>query len=113
MGISRGGICRERPRERKSGRRGVRGLAMMVWSSFDVRSGSRNLGDGSRRGVLSERERALGDFAFCGVRTEDSGAAAVASLSSMDSGLPLICISDIIGVNILWQLGPVEAATEN
>lgn len=39
----------------------------MVLSSLDARSGSRNLGEGSRCGALSERERALGDFDFCGV----------------------------------------------
>jgi hypothetical protein len=65
MGDSRDGICSERPLARKSGRRGVLGLAMMVWSSLEVRGGSRNFGDGSRRG---ERERALGDFGICGVR---------------------------------------------
>lgn len=64
MGISRGGICSDSPLDRSSGRRGVRGLATMVWSSFDVRIGSRNLGDGSRCGVLSESERALGDLDF-------------------------------------------------
>jgi hypothetical protein len=64
MGSSRGGICSERPLERKSGRRGVLGLAITVWSSFDVLVGSRNLGEGSSLGVLSERERALD---FCGV----------------------------------------------
>lgn len=68
IGASRGGICSESPLERKSGRRGVLGLAMMVWSSFDIRC-SLNFGEGSRRGVLSERDRALGDFGFCGVVT--------------------------------------------
>lgn len=48
IGISRGGICRESPLERSSGRRGVRGLSMMLWSSLEVRTGSRNRGDGSR-----------------------------------------------------------------
>jgi hypothetical protein len=67
MGDSRGGICSERPRERKSGLRGVLGLATMVWSSLDMRAGSRNFGEGSSRGVLSERDRALGDLDFCGV----------------------------------------------
>lgn len=64
MGDSRGGICSERPRERKSGRRGVLGLATTVWSSLDVLLGSWNLGEGSSLGVLSERDRALD---FCGV----------------------------------------------
>lgn len=67
MGMSRGGICKERPLERKSGLRGVLGPATMVWSSLDIRAGSLNFGEGSRRGVLSERERTLGDFDFCGV----------------------------------------------
>jgi hypothetical protein len=64
MGVSRGGICSERPLERKSGRRGVVGLR--VWSSLDMRAaGSRNFGDGSNRGVLSDSDRAFGDI--CGV----------------------------------------------
>lgn len=64
MGTSREGICSERPLARKAGRRGVLGLATTVWSSLDVLVGSRNLGEGSNFGVLSERERALD---FCGV----------------------------------------------
>lgn len=64
MGTSPDGICSERPLARKSGRRGVLGLATTVWSSLDVLVGSRNLGEGSSFGVLSERERALD---FCGV----------------------------------------------
>lgn len=62
IGVSREGICSERPLARKSGRRGVLGLATCS-SSLDMRAGSRNLGDGSRRGVLSDRDRAfvLGD----------------------------------------------------
>lgn len=63
----RAGICSERPLERKSGLRGVLGLVRMVWSSFDMRTGSWNFGDGSRRGALSESERAFGDFDFSGV----------------------------------------------
>jgi hypothetical protein len=59
MGDSRGGIWRERPRERKSGRRGVLGCPAMVWSSFDLHAGSRNLGEGSRPGALSDKERAF------------------------------------------------------
>jgi hypothetical protein len=59
IGASRGGICSESPLERKSGRRGVLGLTR---SSLDMRAGSRNFGDGSNRGVLSERDRAFGDF---------------------------------------------------
>ena len=66
IGSSRGGICSERPLARKSGRRGVLGLATTVWSSLDDLVGSRNLGEGSNLGVLSERERALD---FCGVCT--------------------------------------------
>lgn len=65
LGIGADGICSERPLERKSGRRGVLGLSAMVWwSSLDIRAGSRNFGDGSKRGVLSERDRAFGDFDF-------------------------------------------------
>jgi hypothetical protein len=48
MGGSRAGICSDRPLERKSGRLGVRGLETMVWSSLEVRRGSRNLGLGLR-----------------------------------------------------------------
>jgi hypothetical protein len=66
IGDSRAGIWRERPLERKSGLRGVLGLAM-VWSSLDMRAGSRNFGEGSSRGVLSLRDRAFGDFDFWGV----------------------------------------------
>jgi hypothetical protein len=65
MGTSREGICSERPLARKSGRRGVLGLATTVWSSLDVLAGSWNLGEGSSFGVLSDRERALD---LCGVR---------------------------------------------
>lgn len=44
----------------------------MAWSSFDVRDGSRNFGDGESFGVESESERALeGDFD--GVRTAKKG----------------------------------------
>jgi hypothetical protein len=64
LGMGAGGICSERPLERKSGRRGVLGLGTMAWSSFDIRAGSRNFGDGSKRGVLSDRDRALGDRDF-------------------------------------------------
>jgi hypothetical protein len=80
--ISRAGIWRESPRVRKSGRRGVRGLAMMACSrsSLDARSGSRNLGEGESCGVLSESERALADF--WGVRT-----GCASSPSSLDSFL--------------------------
>jgi len=64
MGDSRDGICNERPRDRNSGRRGVVGSAW--WSSFDIRAaGSRNFGDGSKRGVESDRDRV---FDFWGVR---------------------------------------------
>lgn len=61
IGSSRGGICSESPLARNSGRRGVLGLVTTVWSSLDALVGSRNLGEGSNVGVLSEKERAL-DF---------------------------------------------------
>jgi hypothetical protein len=64
MGAPRGGICSESPLERKSGRRGVLGLGAILWSSLDRRAGSRNFGDGSNRGVLSDRDRAFGDLDF-------------------------------------------------
>jgi hypothetical protein len=65
MGASRAGIWSESPRVRKSGRRGV--LGTIAWSSFDMRVGSRNFGDGSSLGLLSDRDRAFGDLEFCGV----------------------------------------------
>ena len=44
---SRAGICRERPRSGKAGRRGVVGLSLSALSSWAFFfSGSRNLGDG-------------------------------------------------------------------
>jgi hypothetical protein len=60
---SRGGICRERPRAGKRGRRGVVGVSLIALSSFVVFfAGSRNLGDGdSVGGPQSERLRAFGD----------------------------------------------------
>jgi hypothetical protein len=58
---SRAGICRERPRSGKAGRRGVVGLSLRALSSWDfLFSGSRNFGDGERAGgPPSERERAF------------------------------------------------------
>lgn len=99
----RGGIWRERPRERKSGLRGVLGLAMMVWSSFDMRAGSRNFGDGSRRGALSDSERAFGDFAFfSGVCVV--GERPAASPSPTGSRLLALCVV-IAWVNIASDWG--------
>lgn len=95
-----GGICSERPRERKSGLRGVLGLAMMVWSSFDTRLGSRNLGDGSRRGALSDKERAFGDFGFSGVRVGRGLRALASPSSSSDSRRVAFCV-DIACVNMM------------
>jgi hypothetical protein len=56
---SRGGICNERPRSGKAGRRGVVGESSIALSSFDFRfSGSLNLGDGDRvGGPPSDNER--------------------------------------------------------
>ena len=56
---SRGGICKERPRKGKAGRRGVVGESLIALSSFDVRfSGSLNFGDGDRvGGPPSDNER--------------------------------------------------------
>ncbi len=58
---SRAGICKERPRIGKAGRRGVVGLSLSALSSWDFFfSGSRNFGDGeSVGGPPSERERAF------------------------------------------------------
>jgi hypothetical protein len=58
---SRAGICKERPRSGKAGRRGVVGLSLKALSSLDfLFSGSRNFGDGDRAGgPPSERERAF------------------------------------------------------
>jgi hypothetical protein len=48
---SRGGICKESPRNGKAGRRGVVGESLMALSSFDFRfSGSLNFGDGDKLG---------------------------------------------------------------
>lgn len=60
---SRGGICSDRPRRGKAGRRGVVGLSFKALSSLDCRfSGSRNLGEGdSVGGPPSESERAFED----------------------------------------------------
>lgn len=93
IGNSRGGICSDSPLERSSGRRGVRGLAIIVWSSLEVREGSWNFGDGSRCGVLSDSERALGDFDFWGVHT---GFRPASSRSSMDEGLLLPTSNGVI-----------------
>lgn len=94
---SLGGICRERPLERKSGRRGVLGLASMVWSSFDMRADSWIFGDGSRRGVLSERDRALGDCVFGGVVTTCDAITA----PSRSPGSRLLVVSGVVvAVNI-------------
>lgn len=58
---SRGGICSERPRNGKAGRRGVVGVSLKELSSFAfLFSGSRNLGDGeSAGGPPSDSERAF------------------------------------------------------
>lgn len=58
---SRGGICKERPRSGKAGRRGVVGLSLKELSSLAFRfSGSRNFGDGERvGGPPSDSERAF------------------------------------------------------
>lgn len=61
MPESREGICKDRPLERNSGLLGVFGLDTMVWSSFEVRAGSRNFGDGDSCGVESDNERAFED----------------------------------------------------
>ena len=69
MSMSRGGICSDKPRCRKAGRRGVVGLSFIALSSFDVLfSGARNFGDGDNAGgpLPSERERAFEVF-FSGV----------------------------------------------
>lgn len=57
-----GGSCKVRPLERKSGRRGGRGVVGSAWSS---RVRSLNVGDGCRAAVLvggSEKLRDLDDF---------------------------------------------------
>ena len=58
---SRGGICKERPRIGKAGRRGVVGESLIALSSFDSRfSGSLNFGDGDRAGgPPSDNDRAF------------------------------------------------------
>ena len=63
---SRGGICRESPRNVKAGRRGVVGLSKDV-SSLDRFSGSRKFGDGDKMGSLpSDKDLPLdGDLDAC------------------------------------------------
>lgn len=62
MLVNLGGICNDRPRVRKSGRRGVLGLVGgREWSSFETSVGSRIFGEGCRVEILSEKERLLGD----------------------------------------------------
>ena len=58
---SRAGICKERPRSGKAGRRGVVGVSLRALSSCAFFfSGSRNLGDGDRvGGPPSERDLAF------------------------------------------------------
>ena len=83
---SRGGICRDRPRARKSGRRGdlAFGVVGKAWSSLLCGILSRKVGEGARPvGVVlllafggSEKERDLegvleGEFASVGKCEED------------------------------------------
>ena len=81
---SRGGICKERPRSGKAGRRGVVGESLIALSSFDVRfSGSLNFGDGDRvGGPPSDNERAFDGDRDAALR---SSLSFLAMLSSADS----------------------------
>lgn len=106
IGISRGGICRERPLERSSGRRGVRGLARIVWSSLDAPTGSRNLGDGSRWGALSDSERALGDLVFCGVLTGARPVVASLRSSAASCLLSPASVGVIATFDFSWRFWP-------
>ena len=63
-----GGICKDSPLARKSGRLGVFGLVCIVWSSFDVLMVSLKFGDGESFGVESDRERVFDGDLFVGVR---------------------------------------------
>lgn len=84
---SRPGICRDNPRLRKSGRRGVFGFVAIAWSSFVTRSFI--LGDGDSFGVESDRER-LFDGDLEGVRTTALKASGVEPASDVSSDLPSI-----------------------
>lgn len=82
---SRGGICNERPRGGKAGRRGVVRESAIAQSSFDFRlSASLNFGDGdSDGGPPSDKERALdGD---CEVALLSESLSLPTTLSSADS----------------------------
>lgn len=58
--ISRGGICRLKPRAGKSGLLGVTGLGPTQVSSFEVFLGSLKDGEGDSTGVISFVDHALG-----------------------------------------------------
>lgn len=59
LGLSFGGICKDKPRVNKEGRCVIAGLGITVISSLDVLADSRILGEGESIGGVSERERAF------------------------------------------------------
>jgi len=65
-----------------------------------MRTFSRNLGDGSRCGVLSERERPFGDLDFCGV---DTGLRPDAPSSAESCLLPTVFSGSIAEVSVSRQ----------
>lgn len=58
--MSRGGICRLKPRVGRSGLLGVTGLGAKQVSSFEVFLGSRKDGEGESTGTISLADHALG-----------------------------------------------------
>ena len=63
---------------------------MRVWSSFEVRDGSRNLGEGESCGVESERDLDLvGVLCGCGKEFCDAEAPASSSLAMDDGAVDL------------------------
>ena len=62
--VSRGGICRLRPRGGRLGRFGVIGKGATCVSSLDVFAGSRNAGDGESVGFSSREDH---DLVFGGI----------------------------------------------
>jgi hypothetical protein len=89
IGDSRKGIWSERPRDRKSGRRGVLGCATSVWSSLDLRAGSWNLGEGDRERAFSDRDR-WSVLAGCGPIARSSCSTMVVMMRQVPWPRPLL-----------------------
>jgi len=89
--VNLGGICNDRPRDRKSGRLGVLGTAVSsrLVSSFDFAAAdasrtSRMYGEGSSEAALSDRDRVLGD-GLTGVMGRSRSSGRLVVVSSMVS----------------------------